>query len=108
MQIHERHITGFPTIKHYIGKYFKEPKNFESYILATQILQAYALETAITSLRSAKPYNMGSIYWQINDVWPVTSWATVDFYGCWKAGHYAARHYHSDPLLVAKLIEGTD
>jgi len=42
---------------------------------------------------------MGSLYWQINDVWPVFSWSTVDFYGCWKAGHYAAKLYHNDPII---------
>lgn len=50
---------------------------------------------------------MGSIYWQINDVWPVVSWASIDFYGCWKAGHYAARRFHSDPILTLKLNNAT-
>lgn len=108
MQIHERHPNGWPSIKHYIDKYFQPPKDFQSYVHATQALQYYSLETAITALRAAKPYNMGSIYWQINDVWPVSSWATVDFYGCWKAAHYAARLFHSDPLVVAKVVNGTE
>ena len=60
------------------------------------------MTTAIQSLRINKPYNMGTFYWQINDVWPVTSWSTVDFYGCWKSGHYAAKRLHADPAILVK------
>jgi beta-mannosidase len=57
-------------------------------------MQAYALEMAIVSLRLNKPYNMGSLYWQLNDVWPVSSWATVDYYGAYKAAHYRIRQVY--------------
>jgi beta-mannosidase len=89
-------------LKKYVGNYFQPPKDFLSYAYTTQVLQAYSLETAITSLRTAKPYNMGSLYWQLNDLWPVFSWATVDSLGCWKAGHYTARKNHFDPVLTIK------
>lgn len=69
-------------------------------------MQAYALETAISSLRLNKPYNMGSLYWQINDVWPVTSWATVDYYGTYKAAHYRVRQLYSQ-LLIHVLHDRT-
>lgn len=49
---------------------------------------------AIVTLRLNKPYNMGSLYWQLNDVWPVSSWATVDYYGTYKAAHYRIRQVH--------------
>ena len=54
-------------------------------------MQSYALEMAIVSLRLNKPYNMGSLYWQLNDVWPVSSWSSVDYYGTYKAAHYKIR-----------------
>ena len=62
-------------------------------------MQAYALEMAIVSLRGNKPYNMGSIYWQMNDVWPVSSWATVDYYGIYKAAHYRIREAYNQLLV---------
>lgn len=42
---------------------------------------------------------MGSYYWQLNDVWPVISWSSIDYFDCWKSGHYAAKKFHSDPLI---------
>ena len=65
--------------------------NLKRYAYYTQVMQSYALEMAIVSLRGNKPYCMGSIYWQLNDVWPVNSWATVDYYGMYKAAHYRIR-----------------
>jgi beta-mannosidase len=62
-------------------------------------MQAYALETAITSLRGNKPFNMGSLYWQINDVWPVSSWATVDYYGTYKAAHYRIKQFYQQLMI---------
>ena len=62
-------------------------------------MQSYALEMGITSLRLNKPYNMGSLYWQLNDVWPVSSWATVDYYGTYKAAHYRIRHVHEQLMI---------
>ncbi|CAK62388.1 unnamed protein product (macronuclear) [Paramecium tetraurelia] len=103
-QIHERHVRGIPLIKEYLKNYTNYNSYSHSFLQLTyfsQIIQHLALQTAITSLRSAKPYNMGTFYWQINDVWPVISWASVDYYGCWKGGHYAAKKFHSDPALSA-------
>jgi beta-mannosidase len=69
------------------------------YSYFSQIMQSYALELAITTLRCSKPYNMGSLYWQLNDVWPVTSWSTIDYYGVKKAAHYKIRQIY-EPLSV--------
>lgn len=87
----------------YVGQYagLNLSSPFELYVYASQMIQSYALEMAIVSLRTAKPYNMGSLYWQLNDVWPVVSWATVDYYGNWKAAHYKIKHlYENFQLMV--------
>lgn len=56
-------------------------------------MQSYALKTGIDALRTTASC-MGSLYWQLNDVWPVSSWSTTDYYGMYKAAHYTARDSH--------------
>jgi beta-mannosidase len=63
-------------------------------------LQAYGMKTAIEAHRLAKPYCMGSLYWQFNDCWPVTSWSTVDYYGNWKASHYQVKESFAPIVLL--------
>ena len=62
-------------------------------------MQAYALEMAVVSLRGNKPITMGSLYWQLNDVWPVSSWSTVDYYGSYKIAQYRIREAHEQFLV---------
>jgi beta-mannosidase len=52
----------------------------------------------------AKPFNMGSMYWQMNDVWPVVSWSSVDSYGEYKASHYSMKALHANVLVGVKLL----
>lgn len=75
---HQKHPTGFKTLDHYLKEYLIVPENMEDYVYATQVLQAYALTTAIDAQRRAMPYCMGSLIWQLNDCWPVTSWSLID------------------------------
>ncbi len=75
---HQKHPTGFQTLDHYLKEYLVIPDNMEDYAYATQVLQAYALTTAIEAQRRTMPYCMGSLIWQLNDCWPVTSWSLVD------------------------------
>lgn len=59
---------------------------------------------AIEALRSAKPVCMGSLFWQLNDLWPVVSWSSVDFYGEWKALQYRARDLYDNLFISCKLV----
>ena len=47
---------------------------------------------------------MGSIYWQLNDCWPVASWSSIDYYGRWKALQYYARRFYA-PILVSPHLK---
>jgi len=75
---HQKHPTGFKTIDHYLKEYLVIPDSIDDYVYATQILQSYALTTGIEAQRRAMPYCMGSLIWQLNDCWPVTSWSLID------------------------------
>lgn len=93
---HQKNDRGNYLIKEYMDKYLPKPKDFPSFLYMSQILQAEGVKVAIESHRRQKPYCMGSLYWQMNDCWPVASWASMDYYGRWKALHYYAKKSFKD------------
>lgn len=96
---HQKHPTGYETINEYMERDYVVPKDFEDYLYVSQLLQARGMKTAIEAQRRAKPYCMGTLYWQLNDCWPVTSWSSLDYYGNWKAFHYQAKRSFENVLL---------
>lgn len=83
IEAHQKHPRGTRQIDDFIKRYYPNvrPKDFEEYVHLSQLSQAYGMEIAIEAHRTAKPYNMGTLYWQLNDAWPVTSWSSIDYYG---------------------------
>lgn len=106
MQAHQKHPSGNELIKSYMEMYTKEPRDFESFLYMSQILQAEAIKTAIEAHRRRKPYCMGSLYWQMNDCWPVASWSGMDYYGRWKAVHYTVKRAFRDISLAVAEENG--
>lgn len=100
LQTHQKHPRGFKIIHNYMNRNFQIPTEFQDYIYISQLLQAEGIKTAIEAHRRAMPYCMGSLYWQLNDCWPVISWSSLDYYGNWKALHYQAKRSF-DKLLVS-------
>lgn len=96
---HQKHPTGYETINEYMARDYKIPTHFEDYVYVSQLLQADGMKTAIEAHRRAKPYCMGTLYWQLNDCWPVTSWSSVDYLGRWKALHYQVKRSFENVLL---------
>lgn len=86
---HQKHPTGFETIDHYLKQSYQTAKNFNDYAYISQLVQADGMKIAIEAHRRNQPYCMGSLYWQLNDCWPVTSWSSVDYLNIPKASHYA-------------------
>lgn len=86
----------------YIRANYHEPKDFADFIYLSQLMQAEGIEMASLHHRSSMPRTMGSLYWQLNDVWPGASWSSVDYFGHWKALHFHARRFFA-PLTVAAL-----
>jgi beta-mannosidase len=106
MTSHQRSGIGNLRIRQYMEEDYKIPADFKQFLYVGQLLQAEAIKLAIESHRSDKPYCMGSLYWQINDCWPVASWSGIDYYGKWKALHYAAREAFKPTGLVVSESDG--
>jgi beta-mannosidase len=105
MLSHQRHPRGNPLVRTYMDRDFRKPKDFASFLYVSQVLQARVIEYAAEAHRRRMPYNQGSLYWQLDDCWPVASWAGMDYFGRWKALHYAARRFFA-PILLSTVEEG--
>ena len=106
MLAHQRHPRGNQLIREYMLREYPQPKDFESFLYVSQVLQAEGIRTGAEHLRRIMPHNMGSLYWQIDDCWPVASWSSIDYYGRWKALEYYARHFYTDLLISPHAENG--
>lgn len=103
-RFHQKHPSGFETIKHYLNLDFPAAKNAEEFVYLSQIVQVRGMEIAIESHRAAKPYCMGTLYWQFNDSWPGITWSSIDFYGKKKAFFYKLKSNFANYYLAVKHI----
>ena len=103
IKTHQKHPKGAELIQKYMERDFPVPANFEDYVYVSNLLQAYGIGMGIEAHRRAKPYCMGTLYWQYNDCWPVTSWAGIDYYGNWKALHYEVKDLY-ETVLISPLF----
>uniref|UniRef100_A0A8C8X6W8 Beta-mannosidase n=1 Tax=Panthera leo TaxID=9689 RepID=A0A8C8X6W8_PANLE len=107
----QHHAGGNNEMLLQIGFHFKLPKNtdplqtFKDTIYLTQVMQAQCvkIETEFyrrsrSELVDGKGHTMGTLYWQLNDIWQAPSWASLEYGGKWKMLHYFARHFFA-PLL---------
>lgn len=90
----------------YIREEFGEPRDFGDFIYRSQLMQAEGIQLAALHHRASRPFTMGSLYWQLNDVWPGASWSSIDHFGRWKALHFQARRFFA-PVAVAALREAS-
>jgi beta-mannosidase len=106
MQDHQKNHGGNERILSYMLRWYPEPKDFASFVYLSQVLQAEAIKVGAEHLRRQMPNTMGSLYWQLNDCWPVASWASIDYYGRWKALQYYARRFYDDVLVSPFAHDG--
>lgn len=99
LTLHQKHPTGFETIDEYLQRDYHVPKDFEKYVYVSQLVQRDGIATAITAHRRAKPYCWGTLYWQLNDCWPVVSWSSVDYYVNPKALQFAVSKLYKTFLV---------
>jgi beta-mannosidase len=91
MKVHQKHLRGFAIINAYMQKkYGSIPKSFSDYVVQSQQLQSDGICLGIKAHLNAKPYCMGSLFWQLNDCWPSVSWSAIDCYGRKKKLYYDA------------------
>jgi beta-mannosidase len=107
MQAHQKNKGGNERILSYMLRWYPEPKDFASFVYLSQVLQAEAIKVGAEHFRRQRPRTMGSLYWQLNDCWPVASWASIDYYGRWKALHYYARRFYDDVIISPFRHDGT-
>jgi len=99
LDVHQKHPFGWETINEYMKRDYPIPTTLEDYDYVSQLLQAEGVGMAIEAHRRAKPYCMGTLYWQLNDCWPVVSWSSVDYYGRWKALHYKVKRDYASTIV---------
>lgn len=104
---HQKHHRGFALVDEYMLRDFgRIPENLSDYAYLSQVQQARGMGMGMQAHRSAAPYCMGSLYWQLNDCWPAVSWSSLDVDGNWKAMHYAAMHAF-EPYTTDVWVEDT-
>ena len=103
--VHQKHPIGNELITRYMERDYPVPGGFEDFVYVSQLLQARGMRVAFEAHRRAMPRTMGTLYWQLNDTWPVVSWSSRDYAGRWKALHYAAREAFA-PLLLSPVLRG--
>ena len=99
MQAHQKNKGGNDRILTYMLREYSQPKDFASFVYLSQVQQAEIIKIGAEHLRRQRPRTMGALYWQLNDCWPVASWASIDYFGRWKALHYYARRFYDDVLI---------
>ncbi|PCK87823.1 beta-mannosidase [Rhizobium sophoriradicis] len=102
MELHQKNAGGNERIAGTMFRYFRFPKDFPNFVYLSQIQQGLAIKTAVEYWRSLKPHCMGTIYWQLNDTWPVASWSSLDYGGRWKAMHYLVKRFFQ-PVAIAAI-----
>ncbi len=100
MASHQRSGIGNLRIEKYMENDYIIPDDFEQFLYVGQLLQAEGIKMAIEAHRTAMPYCMGTLYWQINDCWPVASWSGIDYFGRWKALHYFAKKAFKNVIVA--------
>lgn len=100
MEQHQKNASGNSLMVGQMLDTFRLPKDFESLVYLSLVLQAEGIRYGVEHWRRHTRRVSGTLYWQLNDCWPVASWSSLDYFGRWKALHYAARRFYA-PLMLS-------
>ena len=106
MEKHQRNASANGRIVFYLSQMYLYPREMSELVYASQLLQAQAMQYGVEHWRRHRGHCMGAVIWQLNDCWPVASWASIDYFGRWKALHYYAKRFFA-PVLISCAEEGT-
>ncbi len=106
MSCHQRSENAYGAIVGHADQWFRRPAGFDGFVRMSQILQAFAVQTAVEHWRRSRPRTMGALYWQLNDCWPAISWSSIDHHGRWKALHYVAKRFFA-PIGLSGVVSPT-
>lgn len=107
MESHQKNNAANGKMLYYLSENFRYPKDFKSLLYVTQLLQGLAIKSGVDHWRRNRGRCMGTLYWQINDNWPVASWSSIDYYGRWKALHYMAAKFYA-PVAASLCKTGNE
>ena len=108
MERHQRNAGANSKIINYLSQNYLYPSDFGTLLYASQLLQAEAMKYGVEHLRRNRGRCMGTLYWQLNDIWPTASWSSIDYYGRLKALHYYAKRFYSPVIISCKEIGETE
>lgn len=106
MLVHQKAMQGNDKLTDGLLAHYRLPDEIEAWHWAMQLNQANAVQVALEHFRSHAPRCSGAVVWQLNDCWPVTSWAAVDGDGQRKPLLYAMRHAFADRLVTIQPRDG--
>lgn len=107
MEKHQRNASANGRIVSYLSQMYLYPGKLTDLVYASQLLQAQAMQYGVEHWRRNRndEHCMGAVVWQLNDCWPVASWASIDYFGRWKALHYYEKRFFA-PVLISCHEEG--
>jgi len=103
-QNHQKNRGGNGIILDYVTRLYRLPRHYAGLAYLSQLNQAYCMKTAVEHFRRLQPLCLGTLYWQLNDCWPVASWSSLEFSGRWKVLHHAARRFFAPSLVSARHL----
>ena len=107
MERHQRNGTANGRILSYLSQTFLYPGDFGTLLYASQLLQATAIRYGVEHLRRSRGRCMGALYWQLNDIWPVASWSSIDSLGRYKALQYVAKRFFAPVMISCEEVGET-
>ena len=102
MEMHQRNTAANGKIMNYLSATYRYPKNFDELLYCSQMLQLDAIRYGVEYFRRIRGTCMGTVVWQLNDIWPVASWASIDYYGRWKALHYGEKRFFAPVSITCE------